>query len=103
METLYSVKINNEKFPSLDECTKETCEELICITDGTYCNMIELLIESQEPDNSYEPEYQEPTYIVYVTVDGDSVDRIVHPTDFENMETREMIDWCVDLFMERCR
>ena len=60
------------------------------------------MIESNEPDNVFEPEYQEPTYIVYVTVDGDTVDRLVHPYPFENMETREMIDVLVGIFMERC-
>ena len=100
METLYTVKINNEQFPTLDECTKETQVELISIENGS--DMVELMIESNEPDNVLEPEYQEPTYIVYVTVDGDTIDRLVYPYDFKNMETREMISVLVDIFMERC-
>lgn len=101
MKRLYEVKVNSEQFPTLDECTKETEVQLISIENGW--DMVELMIESNEPDNVLEPEYQEPTYIVYVTVDGDTVDRLVHPYAFENMETREMIDVLVDMFMERCR
>lgn len=101
MEQLYTVKINAEQFPSLDECTKETEIELVSIENG--CNIIELMIESNESDNVIEPEYQEPTYIVYVTVDGNTVDRLVCPYDFENMEVREMISVLVELFMEKCR
>ena len=100
METLYTVKINNKEFPTLNECTKETQVELISIENDW--NIVELMIESNEPDNVFEPEYQEPTYIVYVTVDGDTVDRLVRPYPFENMETREMIDVLVGIFMERC-
>ena len=100
MQTLYEVKINEKEFPSLNECTKETEVSLIIIENGS--NSVELVIESNEPDNIFEPEYQEPTYIVYVTVDGETVDRLVNPYDFENMETREMIHVLVDIFMERC-
>jgi hypothetical protein len=100
METLYTVKINSKEFPTLDECTKETEVQLISIENGW--NMVELIIESNEPDNVVEPEYQEPTYIVYITVDGDTVDRLVHPYAFEDMDTREMINVLVDMFMEHC-
>lgn len=100
LKELYTVKVNSKQFPTLDECTKETEVELIAIENG--CNMVELIIESNEPDNDIEPEYQEPTYIVYITVDGDTVDRLVHPYDFENMEVREMISVLNDLFMEYC-
>lgn len=100
LKTLYKVKVNSKQFPTLDECTKETEVELISIENG--CNMIELIIESNEPDNMLEPEYQEPTYIVYITVDGDTVDRLVHPYAFENMDTREMIEVLTELFMQHC-
>lgn len=80
MEQLYTVKINSEQFPSLEKYTKEIKIELITIENGL--NMIELMIESNEPENVIEPEYQEPTYIVYVTFDGDTVDRLVHPYAF---------------------
>ena len=99
MKTLYIVKINENEFPTLDECTKETEVELISIENGW--NSIELMIESNEPDNE-DPEYQEPAYIVYVTKDGSTVERLVNPYDFENMDTREMIDALIDMFMEYC-
>lgn len=100
LETLYTVKMNSERFPSLDECTKETEVELISIENG--CNLVELMIESNEPDNEDEPEYQEPTYIVYITVDGNTIERLVNPNGFENMDTREMIDALIDIFMQHC-
>ena len=101
MKTLYTVKVNEERFPRLDECTKETEFGLILIENEK--NAVELVIESNEPDNVLDPEYQEPTYIVYVTVDGETVDRLVHPYDFENMETKEMIEVLVELFMKNCQ
>ena len=100
LETLYTVKMNSEKFPSLDECTKETEVELISIENG--CNLVELMIESNEPDNEDEPEYQEPAYIVYITVDGNTIERLVNPYEFENMDTKEMIDVLVNIFMQHC-
>lgn len=100
LKTVYTVKVNDIEFPTLDECTKETEVGLISIENGF--DSIELVIESNEPDNEYEPEYQEPTYIVYVTKDGSTVERLVNPYDFENMDTREMIDVLIDMFMEYC-
>ena len=97
---VYKVKVNSEQFPTLDECTNETEIELITIENGQ--NSVELMIESNEPDNIYEPEYQEPAYIVYITVDGQTVDRLVNPYDFENMDTREMIDVLINMFMQNC-
>ena len=87
LETVYKVKVNSKRFPTLDECTKETEVELISIENG--CNSVELMIESNEPDNVYDPEYQEPAYIVYITLDGQTVDRLVNPYDFENYDTKE--------------
>lgn len=99
METLYTVKLNSKEFPRLDECTNETEISLIAIENGS--NSVELVIESNEPGND-DPEYQKPAYIVYVTKDGNTVERLVNPYDFENMETREMIDILIDIFMEHC-
>ena len=100
LETLYKVKVNSERFPTLDECTNETEIELIIIENGQ--NSVELMIESNEPDNEDEPEYQELAYIVYITVDGNTIERLVNPYDFENMDTKEMIDALIDIFMQHC-
>lgn len=100
MELLYTVRINPNRFPKLSECTKETMMPLITIENTS--SMIELVIESNEPDNVLESEYQEPTYVVYVTIDGETVDRLVHPYDFENMIKKEMIDVLTELFTEMC-
>lgn len=100
LEALYKVKVNSERFPTLDECTKETEVELILIENGR--NSVELMIESNEPDNVYDPEYQEPAYIIYITLDGHTVERFVNLYDFENMDTKEMIDVLVNIFMQHC-
>ena len=100
LENLYTVKVNSKQFPKLNECTKETEIELIVVEND--CNMVELVIESNEPDNVFEPKYQEPTYIVYITVDGDTVDRLVYPYEFENMTLEEMVNVMENLFMRRC-
>ena len=64
---------------------------------------VELTIESQEPDNNIESEYQEPTYIVWITDQGETIDKLVHPFDFENMEAREIIHTMIDIYMDECR
>ena len=87
-----------EPFPTLKECTKET--EILLISIEKSNKLIELIIESNEPDNVLEPEYQEPTYIVYVSVDGETVDRLVHSYAFENMDTRKMIKVLYKLLMQ---
>lgn len=99
METLYTVKLNSKEFPTLDECTNETEISLIVIENKF--NSVELVIESNEPDND-DSEYQELAYIVYVTKDSSTVERLVNPYSFEDMETREMIDALIDIFMEYC-
>lgn len=101
MEELFTVEINNERFPTLDECTKETEISLVTVRCGS--DSVELTIESQEPDNNDEPEYQEPTYVVWITDQGDTVNKLIHPFDFENMETREIIHTMIDIYMDECR
>ena len=101
MEELFTVKINNERFRRLEECTKETEISLVEIRCGS--ESVELTIESQEPDNNIEPEYQEPTYIVWITDQGETIDKLVHPFDFENMEVREIIHTMIDIYMDKCR
>lgn len=101
LKTLYTVKINSIPFPTLDKCTKETEIELISIEKGL--NMVQLIIESNEPDNVFEPEYQEPTYIVYIIINNNVVERLVHPYDFENMEIKEIINILTDIFIQYCK
>lgn len=98
MELLYTVRINPNRFPKLSEYTKETVMPLITIENTS--NMIELVIESNEPDNVLEPEYQESTYVVYVTINGETVDRLVHPYDFEDMDIKEMVGVLSKIFTE---
>ena len=50
-----------------------------------------------------EPEYQEPTYIVWVTEQGDTGKKLVHPYDFEHMDRREIIHTMIDIYMDECR
>jgi hypothetical protein len=59
--------------------------------------------ENNKPDNNDEPEYQEPTYVVWITDQGDTVNKLIHPFDFENMETREIIHTMIDIYMDECR
>lgn len=101
MEELFTVKMNNERFPTLEECTEETEISLVEIRCGS--DSVELTIESQEPDNILEPEYQKPTYIVWVTDQGETVDKIIHPFDFENMDERKIIHTMIDIYMDECR
>ena len=101
MEELFTVKINDERFPALSECTKETNISLVMVQCGS--DSVELTIESQEPDNNIESEYQEPTYIVWITDQGETIDKLVHPFDFENMEVREIIHTMIDIYMDECR
>ena len=101
MEELFTFNISEERFPSLSECTKETNISLVIVQCGS--DSVELTIESQEPDNNIEPEYQEPTYIVWITDQGKTIDRLVHPFDFENMEEREIIHTMIDIYMDECR
>lgn len=101
MEELFTLEINNERFPSLDECTKETEISLVTVRCGS--DSVELTIESQEPDNVFEPEYQEPTYIVWVTEQGDTVKKLIHPFDFGNMEMKKIIHTMIDIYMDECR
>ena len=99
MKELYTVKVNSKHLPTLEECRKGEVVELIAVENGW--NMVELIIESIESDD-IELEYQESTYVVYITVDGDIVDRIEDEYKFKNMEIKEMISVLVNLFMERC-
>ena len=101
MEELFTVKISDERFPALSECTKETNISLVIVQCGS--DSVELTIESQEPDNNIESEYQEPTYIVWITDQGETIDKLVHPFDFENMEVREIIHTMIDIYMDECR
>ena len=101
MEELFTVKISDERFPTLSECTKETNISLVIVQCGS--DSVELTIESQEPDNDIEPEYQEPTYIVWITDQGETIDKLVHPFDFENMVVREIIHTMIDIYMDECR
>ena len=86
-----------KEFPKLEECDKAT--ELCLASIGRAGKLVELMIESNEPDNELEPEYQEPTYIVYITINGETIDRLVHPYDFENMDAREIIHILTDIFL----
>ena len=101
MEELFTVKISDERFPALSECTKETNISLVIVQCGS--DSVELTIESQEPDNDIEPEYQEPTYIVWITDQGETIDKLVHPFDFENMEVREIIHTMIDVYMDEIK
>ena len=58
--------------------------------------MVELVIESLEPNNILEPEYQNPAYIIYISIDEDTVNRFLFPYDFENMEIREVIEILIE-------
>lgn len=100
-EISFVVTISEEPFPKLEECTKETEIELISIENDNM--LMELMIESNEPDNNLEPEYQEPTYIVYITVNGETVDRLVNPFSHANMSSSEMLAEMIDLFKEESR
>lgn len=98
MKNSFTVKVYyEEKFPTPDECLKEMETTLMVIGDAN--NWIELTIESPEPDNTDEPEYQKPTYLVQIIQKNVVVDQIVHPFDFENMDLKETIHTMVDFYM----
>lgn len=98
MKNSFTVNVYyEEKFPKPDECSKEV--ETTLMTIGNTDNWIELTIGSSEPDNTDEPEYQIPTYIVWIIQQNVVVDEIVHPFDFENMDLKETIRTMVDFYM----
>lgn len=101
MEELFIIEMNSERFPTLEECTKETEISLVVVRCGS--DSVELTIESQEPDNELEPEYQEPTYVVWITDQGETVDKLIHPFAFEHMDEREIIHTMIDIYMNECR
>lgn len=102
MEELFTVEINEESFPTLEDCTKETEISLVIVRCGS--DWVELTIESNEPDNDDEDGiYQEPTYIVWIYNQGDCKDRLVHPLPFEKMEVREIVHSLIDIYMDVCR